>query len=230
MAYSDFDFFSSLSNSGGNAFLNSGLSNPLPASSQVYCRELVPTGVGGHQNDGYIKSTSYGGAFFGIPNTRAVTARASLRMGLTDTLRTVRLWAVVKNSTIGGTGYTIGLYAQPGLSSSRICLGYEDSVFGTPSSYTLLTTIPNHTWTSVRLDVFPQGAAADVLQVYSETSPGSGSWTLLHTETVLSSSPRYAPWGGSRYCGWENGTSQSANGANPCYIDDLYFAVKVYPP
>ena len=202
MAFSDWTAFGGDSIAtpiAGTAFLNSGLANPLTMGS-TYCRRFTArysgtaTGV-----VGISASASYaGGALVNVPDSKAIRLQSYLRLeSIAASLVNFGAWIAAKipSSSLDDSSFN-SLYA----------LGIKSTVSGVPELSlvqnggvaTSLGAAALSQWYGLRLDVFPIGTAADRLIAYKETTPGSGTWTVLADVTILSTSAGYVPWSQNR--------------------------------
>ena len=200
--------------------------NPLTSSvAGVYCRsisipDLAPAKI-------YFTTSSYGGAFYNVPDTKVISGRACLRIEGPNN----NLYITIKDTTsfIGGPSTVPGGY-KFGFTAYGIYLMGNNNV-------TLLQTSPSrdfNKWYSLRMDVFPLGVAGDRIICYMEveslggtiSTPGSGIWnsTILGTSfdiTVAAADARYAAWGNNNRNGVH--TSHSGNALVPHYVDNINF-------
>ena len=194
--------------------------NPLTTGGS-YCRSMQPSADHSPAKM-YFTTSSYGGAFYNIPDTKVVSGRACMRYSAGDfpnrffiTIKDTLSFVSAPGSV--GKGYKFGLY-----SNTLLLTGDNDSNLIVASG----TTVKN-TWYSLRMDVFPLGAAGDRIICYIESTPGSGIWssTILGTVfdiTVPAADSRYAPWGnngnrtGIQAC-WGTVTDM------PMYVDNINF-------
>ena len=206
MAFSDWTAFGGNNVEGvplaGTAFLNSGLANPLTVGS-TYCRRF--TAWPSTQTYGQMAvvgisaaATYAGGALVNVPDSKAIRLQSYLRLeSALNSAANHGAWIAAKipSSSFNGSSFD-NLYA----------LGIKITVSGVPELSlvqnggvaTSLGAAALSQWYGLRLDVFPIGTAADRLIAYKETSPGSGTWTVLADVTILSTSAGYTPWSQNR--------------------------------
>jgi hypothetical protein len=198
MAFSDWTI-SLVSNNvaSHSAVVNSALSNPLTVGGG-FCR-LLTGGAGDGTIDGYafarLSNAYASGAFLGVPNTRAIRIQACVRI-------------TGQAGGFNGIQESLVVAKAPQTFSAASCYGLGVRDRGQPSTVSLVlrtgggsvTTIQSaakNTWYSVRMDVFPLGTGGDQIRSYLETSPGSGTWTLINTTTIASNASNYIAWGGT---------------------------------
>lgn len=218
MAYADWDTII-----GTNlAILNSSLSSPLPLSAGSFCRQL------GNENGSaaiMVSSSVSGGAFVGIPITKAIRAEGYIRRNFNT-----GLWGggfVVKWSSNAVSGYGI-MYDANGQDAilvlnngTRVPLAHTGNI--------------QTTWLSFRMDVFPLSTTGDQIVVSQETSPGSGVYANIGINGglpddgyfVSSALPTYAPWGGASRCGLSS--SDPRGGSGSTLLDVVRFSVSTAP-
>jgi hypothetical protein len=220
MAFADWDQV--LNQASSTATLNSSLANPLTIGSD-YCRRLFADsqGSGGiAQGGATLKSTYASGAFYGVPNNRALRVQAYLRASNIGN---------ANNSFCLGVKIPNGIGAN--LIASAITAGYAFGLRG-PTTVTLYTNqvatdlpdgglgpISLNTWYGFRLEVFPLGTAADRIMCYRESSPGSGTWVKINDEVISAASNRYVPWSNDRKTGFSSVNRYISGGATNAYID-----------
>jgi len=223
MAFTDFELTGSQS-----TVLHSAApltTNPLTSSvAGAYCRSMTIS-ADGRASKIYFTTSSYGGAFYNIPDTKVVSGRACLRIGSNSSDYNNNSFITIKDSTsFVGAAYTVPGGYKFGLRGYRIVLvGNNNTILKqTATNYTPAT------WYSLRMDVFPLGEAGDRIICYKETFPGSGIWesTFLGTTfdtTVAAADPSYSAWGNNSRNGVH--TSFSGNGPQPHYVDKINFQV-----
>lgn len=203
MAFSDWTALVGFSSTPqvGTAFLNSGLADPLIIGS-TYCRRFEPILTGGIQPTvGISAAATYaGGALVNVPNSKAIRLQGYLRLATAPSvfLATRGIWLAAKMpsnffNTSGGitSNYAVAITSNAaGAAQLSLVLG--------GAAITFLEAAVYSQWYGLRLDVFPIGTAADRLIAYKETTPGSGTWTVLTDVTVLSTSAGYVPWSQNR--------------------------------
>ena len=218
MAYADWDTIT-----GTNlAILNSSLSSPLPGSAGSFSRQLGA-------DDGHaslmVTAAVSGGAFVGIPITKAVRAEGYIRRGSNLTV-----WGggfFVKWSSTSAPGYGIAYDASPQAAVLVLNNGAFLSLAHTGNIQT--------TWLSFRMDVFPLSTTGDQIVVSQETSPGSGVYANIGINGglpddgyfVSSALPTYAPWGGASRCGLSSVVARG--GAGSTLLDVVRFSVATAP-
>ena len=203
--------------------LNSTLTNPLPQPyAGDYCRQIASNG----QTAKMTVSASYAsGALVGVPITKMIRAQTCLRSFASDP--STFSWGV-KNTAAGANrgdwnGYSIR-YTTDFSEGLRL-------VLNNGSKITITHSIDVTAWFSLRMDVFPIGAAGDRIILYQESSPGSDVWTPLSLGGqpaasgyyVPSNSSAYAPWGGSSQQGFLSG------GGGYMLVDKTQFGVSNAP-
>jgi len=218
MSYADWDTIT-----GTNlAILNSSLSSPLPGSAGSFCRQL---GADNGHASLMVTAAVSGGAFVGIPITKAVRAEGYLRRG-----NNVSVWGggfFVKWSSTSVPGYGIVYDASP--QAAYLVLN-NGSFLTLNHSGNIMTT-----WLSFRMDVFPLSTTGDQIVVSQETSPGSGVYVNIGINGglpddgyfVSSALPTYAPWGGSSRCGLSTAGPYGQSGS--AYLDMVRFSVSTAP-
>jgi hypothetical protein len=218
MSYADWDTIT-----GTNlAILNSSLSSPLPGSAGSFCRQL---GADNGHASLMVTAAVSGGAFVGIPITKAVRAEGYLRRG-----NNVSVWGggfFVKWSSTSVPGYGIVYDASP--QAAYLVLN-NGSFLTLNHSGNIMTT-----WLSFRMDVFPLSTTGDQIVVSQETSPGSGVFNPISINGgvaadgyfVSSALPTYAPWGGTRRCGLSSVVARG--GAGSTLLDMVRFSVSTAP-
>ena len=193
--------------------------NPLTTGGS-YCRSItLATDAAAAKI--YFTTSSHGGAFYNIPSTKVVSGRACFRIENWNN----NLYITIKDSTsfIGAAavvpgGYKFGFRA------------YDIQLRGNNDALLLQTSVNRSlsTWYSLRMDVFPLGAAGDRIICYKESAPGSGIWDstidgTLFDITVATADARYAAWGNNNRNGVH--TSNSGNGPEAHYVDNMNFTV-----
>lgn len=228
MAYEDWDQIAYGATS-STAILNSSLSNPLTTGGD-YCRRIA-TLSGGQayaQCGSTLKSTYDGGAFYGVPNNRALRLQAYLRVESTN--------SAANGFCIGAKmPNNIGSNSLASLASAGYALGLGGSLsvilYTNQSSVTLpdgaLGAVSLNTWYGLRMEVFPLGTAGDRIMCYRETTPGSGVWTNIYDEVISAASSRYVAWGTDKKTGFCSFTAQYA-GIN-AYIANVDFSLATAP-
>ena len=183
----------------GAARINSALSDPLTASGD-FCREY-DVGSGSRISiTTTISSSVSGGLFTEIPDTKAVSVRANIRIG---------------DANSANNCIAIGAKMNPSVQTEyrRLCAGYHlvlgrtliantpglkfyargDIADATLSSSDLPVSYTNDTWAHVRMDVTPQ-VGQDKIDVYTGSLPEGGTWELVYTTTILNTDSHYVPW------------------------------------
>lgn len=217
--------------------------NPLSASlAGTYCRKLqYNLGSTNQIPKIYFTSSSYGGAFYNVPNTKVISARAHLRYENNTTSNVL----TIKDTTTFNSGYStlvkgysfgIGPRTSDAVGNGPIYLhGNNNSILISKTS-PFGTSLTADTWYSLRMDVFPLGAAADRIICYMEvnssgsstSSPGSGIWnsTILGTSfdiTVSSVNPAYAPWSSNAMNGISARNIDYNTQSGIGYVDNINF-------
>jgi hypothetical protein len=227
MAFSDFDIFSA-SGASQSTVLHSAppLATNQLSSGGSFCRQFTGINTASATNKLYYKSSSYGGAFFNIPNTKVISARAVLRVeGATAIFIIAKDPSALNNTSQAQLGgYRFGLESGNGLfslyGSNGTALINSANTFNSPSN----------TWHSLRMDIFPLGTLADRIICYRESSPGSGIWSNVvggttFDITVSNSDGRFAPWLNNGKCGIV--TTQLST--QKAWADNLQFYVQNAP-
>ena len=221
MAYADWDTIT-----GTNlAILNSSLSSPLPGSAGSFCRQL---GADNGFATLMVTAAVSGGAFVGIPITKAIRAEGCIRR--CNNVGTFAGGFFVKWASASGpfaNGYGIAYDANP-----QAAVLYLHNGTSVPLAYTgnIQTT-----WLSFRMDVFPLSTTGDQIVVSQEASPGSGVYANIGINGglpndgyfVSSALPTYAPWGGASRCGLS--TAGPWGQAGSVYLDLVRFSVSTAP-
>jgi hypothetical protein len=183
----------------------------------------------------YFTTSSYGGAFYNIPDTKVISARAHLRYSSTTTsnLLTVKDTTTF-NSTTTINGYSFGMCPVADLVRGGAVLFGNDNSILVNKTIGFSQFFSVDTWYSLRMDVFPLGAAGDRIICYMEvdspsgsvSTPGSGIWNstlggVLFDITVASTNPAYAPWSSNA----RNGISTRQPFGTPgiAYVDNINF-------
>ena len=233
MAYSDLDLYSVNDANGGaggarllggadaNARTHASLTNPL-AGEGTYCREFTYD-TGSDQNRYAVKAAYDGGSLVEIPDTKAVSVRAWVRLN-TNNINSNCVGVGVKmdlSQSFGAPGLGLTSYNQPpygyllhignintsnnGYDSINLYLynrkvgasvGQKFVKMTTDANVSTIPTISVDTWYKIRMDVVPVGPVEDRIDVYTGTgATGSETWTLHHQETVVNSDAHYIPWG-----------------------------------
>ena len=185
---------------------HSSLSDPLTGSGD-FCREYTrDTSNNNALRAIYtISSSISGGLFTEVPNTKAISIRANLRM----------------SNTAAGNGDNIGIIAKanPPLNSvtTNVPVGYSlhigqssNSTVGDrihfvaydgsttlnvqSANFDSSVTVSDNTWYRVRMDVTPVGTLQDRVEIYTGSAPEGGSWDLVHTEIILNTDSYFIPW------------------------------------
>ena len=221
MSYADWDTIT-----GSNlAILNSSLSSPLPLSAGSFCRQL---GADNGFATLMVTAAVSGGAFVGIPITKAIRAQGYIR----------------RANNIGT--FAGGFFVKWASAFSPFANGYGIAYDASPQAAVLFlhngTTVPlahtgniQTTWLSFRMDVFPLSTTGDQIVVAQETSPGSGVFNNISINGglpddgyfVSSALPTYAPWGGASRCGLSTAGPWGQSGS--AYLDVVQFSVATAP-
>ena len=208
--------------------------NPLSSSlAGTYCRTLQYSGS--FPPKMYFTTSSYGGGFYNIPNTKVISARAHLRYTTTATSNLITVKDTTTfNSTTVIKGYSFGMCPVNDTNrGAAILFGNDNSILISKSiGYSQFFQV--NTWYSLRMDVFPLGAAGDRIICYMEvdspggtiSTPGSGIWNstlggVLFDITVATANPAYAPWSSNA----RNGISsrQPFGTSDTGYVDNINF-------
>lgn len=186
----------------GGPRLNSSLSDPLTGSGD-FCREYALTVFSTARVVAEISSSVSGGLFTEVPNTKAISVRASLRSSNTALANTyVGIGAKLDEDGQSSTNYSprgYGVFLGDDNTVSggdKLVLSMRDAAF-VNKSVVMSGTYASDTWHHVRMDVTPIGTIRDRIEVYTGSAEGGNSWELVHTEIVLNSDPHYIPWGES---------------------------------
>lgn len=218
MSYADWDTIT-----GSNlAILNSSLSSPLPLSAGSFCRQL---GADNGFATLMVTAAVSGGAFVGIPITKAIRSEAYIRRA--NNVGSFAGGSFVKWSSIAAPGYGIAYDANPQAAVLFLNNGSTLSLAHTGNIQT--------TWLSFRMDVFPLSTTGDQIVVSQETSPGSGVYANIGINGglpndgyfVSSALPTYAPWGGASRCGLSTAGPYAQAGS--AYLDVVRFSVSTAP-
>lgn len=182
--------------------LNSSLSNPLTGSGD-FCREFAMVNSNSARVVAEISSSVSGGLFTEVPNTKAISVRASLRLNTTSTSIFVGVGAkldedAVTFQTYTPRGYSVYLGDDSSATGAgdKLVLCMRDTT-SVQKSVLVSGTYGIDTWHHVRMDVTPVGTIQDRIEVYTGSAEGGNSWELVHTEIVLNTDPHYIPWGES---------------------------------
>ena len=182
--------------------LNSSLSDPLTGSG-TFCREFAMVNNNGTRVVAEISSSVSGGLFTEVPNTKAISVRASLRLNSTSPSIFVGVGAKLDedafaNQTYTPRGYSVYLGDDPSVvgSSDKLVLCMRDTT-SIQKSVLMSGTYGSDTWHHVRMDVTPVGTIQDRIEVYTGSAEGGNSWELVHTEIVLNTDTHFVPWGES---------------------------------
>lgn len=198
--------------SAGGPRQHSSLTNALTGSGD-FCREFR-----GEDSDDEVRtifaisSSVSGGLFTEVPDTKAVSVRASIRtsnVGTPEGMIGISAKMDIDGSD-GGTnqwyyparGYNLVIgshqnYLGSGpTNAANLSLYIYDST-SNRSVVQNVKTVSNDTWYHVRMDVTPVGTLQDRIEIYTRPSEDSTNWTLEHTEIVLNSDSYYIPWGES---------------------------------
>ena len=198
--------------------------NPLTSSvAGVYCRSMGDATYAVRKL--YFTTSSYGGAFYNVPDTKVISGRVCMRCNNS----TAGGFITIKDSlnfsgsaTADPEGYKFGLY----FNQIRLQGKNAGDLITTGNVY------ENNKWFSFRMDVFPLGVLGDRIICYMEvassgsstSSPGSGIWNstiggTLFDITVAIADARYAAWGNNG----RNGVSVTSDAFSTYYFDNLNF-------
>ena len=188
----------------GGPRINSSLSDPLTGSGD-FCREYLLSSGNFARMTAEISSSVSGGLFTEVPNTKAISVRASLR---SDTMTTSNYFVGIGaklNEDEGSTldhryapvGYTLVLGKNQTVTTNNKLALYmsTNQSGGTYLKVDMPGTYAANTWHHVRMDVTPVVTIQDRIEVYTGSAEGGSSWELVHTETVLNTDGHYVPWG-----------------------------------
>ena len=223
MAQSDFDFLvnsggapvSPAGGTDGTSVLNNTLSNPLPASYGDNGRQYSWGAVSsGFETTivGALNSSLDSGVWVGTPVTHAISVRGSLRVesnggagGNKNRMSGLSVKTGVITSGGSASGYHLHLgiftngYANPGGDGTlTLTCADENGNNITALEVTIATGLTDAQWHRVRMDVIPNGVGQDVIKIYRNNpmdAVGDETWSLEHTESILSTDGYYCPWG-----------------------------------
>lgn len=216
MAYSDWEievdgtgFFNNgtLTNGeDGGPRQHSSLSDPLTGSGD-FCREYTrdTSNVNAVRAIYTISSSVSGGLFTEVPNTKAISIRANLRMSNTAAGTGDNIGIVAKanpplnsNSTRSSVGYSLYLgQSDSGFTGDRLnFVAYDgtNTLNVQSANFDSSFTVSDNTWYRVRMDVTPVGTLQDRIEIYTGSAPEGGSWELVHTEIILNTDSYFIPW------------------------------------
>jgi hypothetical protein len=215
MAFSDFDTYKTQ-----DIQLHSAApltTNPL-SNGGSYCRRFATT-----YGKLYFTTSAYAGAFFNIPNTKVISARACFRAEGPPFQNGIFL-SVKDSATFSGdnhpTGYRFGIQASSPTPNKFTLYGNNNLVLQSTDNWSA------GTWYSLRMDVFPISATADRIICYIESSPGSGAWSntiggTVFDITLASNNPSYISWSNNGRCG----ICTDSNSNLSTYVDNINFQV-----
>lgn len=229
MAFSDWDIVNSEGIIINSAVLNSSITpNPLTTGGS-YCRRIATQSFGDGASFMFaLKTTFAGGAFYGIPNSKAIRIQANLRvtsLGNANSLNGIFIHA--KSTVFGKNTGTKSCYAL-GIKSFGAGNGvYSKCLFLNNATAVNLGSASSDTWYSFRMEVYPVGTAADVVKCFEETSPGN--WTELTSLTIPNTSPNYISWDATRRTGFFIFNETNYSGNSDGYIDNYSASVANAP-
>lgn len=207
MAQSDFDIYSgTVSFTGGpegTSALHSLFSSPLTTEG-TYCRAFTAasTAAGRAAASFRVKSSFASGTLVGIPNTKALSIRAYLRLpfisgqGYNGVAITCK--GLIGNSSVPTgndfsttKGYHLSLQCPNNSPANQLNLHYADG-----TGIVLISGLATDSWHKVRMDVIPiNGNEGDKIMIYTGTgATGSETWTLISSQTVLATTSKYISW------------------------------------
>ena len=190
--------------------------NPLTSSvAGTYCRSM-----GDATNTVrklYFTTSSYGGAFYNVPDTKVISGRACIRCNNSSAGGFITIKDSLNftgSESADAKGYKFGLY----FNAIRLTGDNNVDLITNSSAYL------DNTWFSFRMDVFPLGVLGDRIICYKESFPGSGIWDstiggTLFDITVAVADAKYAPWGNNG----RNGVSQTSDAGSTYYFDSMNF-------
>lgn len=191
MAQSDFDFVTikdarpMVGGPQGTALLHSSLSSPLTGEG-LWCRSLKKDGGTGNAG---VKALCKGEEYRDIPNTKAVSIRAWMRMNAYYNSSSLRLIGRADDSD-QWRGYWLEYTTISNLPKVRLIAqrGTNPTVLGTVDAAT------GFTWRKYRLDIVPLLDDNDILKAYAGEGPTGGeTWTLLMEATVSKNDTNHIP-------------------------------------
>lgn len=198
--------------------------NPLTSSvAGTYCRSMGD--AAGTVSKLYFTTSSHGGAFYNVPDTKVISGRACIRCNNSS----AGGFITIKDSldftgseSADANGYKFGLYYN----AIRLQGNNNTDLITTGTGYA------DNTWFSFRMDVFPLGVLGDRIICYMEvassgsstSSPGSGIWNstiggTLFDITVAAADAKYAAWGDNN----RNGISHTSDASSTYYFDSINF-------
>lgn len=188
----------------GAARQHSSLSNPLTGSGD-FCREYHAATTGAVRTVYTVSSSVSGGLFTEVPNTKAISIRANLRMSNTfpstgDSIGIVAKANPPLNSSAGNSpvGYSVHLgRTNNGSNGDRLYfVAYDgtNTLNVQSSNFDSSFTVSDNTWYHVRMDVTPVGTLQDRIEIYTGSAPEGGSWDLVHTQIILNTDSYFIPW------------------------------------
>ena len=191
--------------------------NPLTSSvAGAYCRSMgdpIATGV----SKLYFTTSSYGGAFYNVPDTKVISGRACIRCDNSSAGGFITIKDSLNfsgSSSAPAKGYKFGLY----FNAIRLTGDNNVDLITNSSAYL------DATWFSFRMDVFPLGVLGDRIICYKESFPGSGIWSstiggTVFDITVATADVKYAAWGNNS----RNGLSHTQEAGSKYYFDNINF-------
>jgi hypothetical protein len=189
--------------------------NPL-SNGGIYAESMTPSGSKAAKI--YFNPTSYGGAFYNIPDTKVISARACLRYWGFPYSNPIYITA--KDTANFSNDFTNAIGYRLGIDQNKITLyGNANTILKIGTSNTT-----NNLWYSLKMEVTPLGASGDRIVCYRETSPGSEVWSstidgTVFDITVPTASVDFAPWGNNN----RNGISVAINDATTVFVDNINF-------
>lgn len=234
MAFSDWQIICEAGYVSHTPTLNSSLSSPLTGSG-AYCRRLSCNRSGDvYAIYGFNLTPSFsGGAFYGIPNSKAVRIQSNIRLQTSpnDASRNGIFLTCKSPSSIDPGA------AWPPISGNAFnsyCMGIKSAGGGICKKLLILNgnefdlgNTTYGTWHSFRLEVYPIGSAMDVIKCFEEITPGN--WTQLTSINVSNTSPNYINWDSNRENGFFVYQQTAYSGEVAGYIDNFNVSVANAP-
>jgi hypothetical protein len=142
-----------------------------------------------------ITASVQDGLFDEITDGYAYSVRAWARYGTSNPSSVgigIKVGTVVAGST--GSGYWLIVGQTNDISSNNLALVLKDETGANVTTIEDIVTVSAETWTKIRMDVTPL-PNQDTIEVYTGTgATGSETWTLEHTEDVLTTDGHFTPW------------------------------------
>lgn len=223
----------------GQPVLHSGLASPLTTEG-LYGRAFrsASTGVDPANQVPYLVATADaaydGGSIYQIPNTKAVSVRAYVRVetstisyGAIGILIKAGLYAPSPLRNPGGYMMFIGYDVACGTSANLRFMIRKSVTADTLNLHQFYANLSQpvtlNGWMKIRIDAFAIGDAGDVIRCYvGSGETGSEIWTLLYEYFLPSTSPMYIPWSesGRGKVGWFVRTAIAST--NSDYLKNYY--------